>query len=142
MVKRKLVLKIVLALLITTVVGFGTSSAFASNNKIDYSFKVYGYWFNGKAPDGRYRETDNVNNSWKVRLEHSGEGSGTITTFWLENASSGNVTISKDVKQGNGPYYTNPYTSANKTTVWLTAQNNNYNGDSYTVSGYWDEETW
>ncbi|WP_369347154.1 DUF2712 domain-containing protein [Amylolactobacillus amylophilus] len=29
-----------------------------------------------------------------------------------------------------------------KKTVWLTGENNNYNGVTYSVAGVWDEETW
>lgn len=114
----------------------------ASDDDIAYKFTIYSYQKNGKEKNGRYRQTSYVDNPWKVRLDSSGEGKGTYTRFWLENASATNVSIEKNVKQGAGAYYTNPYSSANKTDVWLTGENNNYNGKSYTVSGIWDEETW
>lgn len=44
-------------------------------------------------------------------------------------------------KQGAGAYYKAAYSSASKTTVYLTGENNNYSGNTYYVSGYWDEET-
>lgn len=117
-------------------------NAFATDDNIGYNFTIYGYQQNGKEADGRYRQTADVNNPWKVKLTSSGEGAGTITRFWIEDSSASNVSISKDVAQGNGAYYTDPYSSANGRTVWLTAENNNYNGSSYSVSGIWDEETW
>ncbi|GIN96133.1 hypothetical protein J6TS1_20030 [Siminovitchia terrae] len=114
----------------------------ASNDNIGYSFKIYAYQQNGKEKNGRYRQTKSVDNPWKVKLNSSGEGKGTITRFWIENSSAKNVSMSRNVKQGAGAYYTNPYASANQRDVWLTGENNNYNGKSYTVSGIWDEETW
>ena len=121
-----------------------TASVHASNDKIDYSITVGSYHINGriKKEDARYRQTTNVNNPWKVRLDESSEGNGTITTFWLENSNEKNVSKSQDVKQGKGFHYDNPNATANQTTVYLTAQNNNYDAHAYTVSGKWDEETW
>lgn len=141
MIKINKITKIAFAAVLAGVISVPITS-FASNDDIDFSFKIYSYHQNGKEADGRYRQTEDINNPWKVRLDNSGEGKGTITRFWLENSSAHNVSVSKDVKQGNGPYYTNPDTGANKRTVWLTAENNNFNGSSYTVSGIWDEETW
>ncbi|WP_226681579.1 DUF2712 domain-containing protein [Sutcliffiella horikoshii] len=117
-------------------------TSFATNDDVPYEFKIYGYQQNGKEADGRYRQTKSVDNTWKVKLNKTGEGSGSVTRFWIEDSSARNVSIHKDVKQGNGEYHTSPYASANERTVWLTAQNNNYNGTSYTVEGIWDEEIW
>ncbi|MCO7128258.1 DUF2712 domain-containing protein [Sporolactobacillus shoreicorticis] len=142
MKKRHVIVKMVVALLATVVIGFGTQFASAKDNDIGYKFKVYGWMANGKETEGRYRQTDSIDNSWKVQLKTSGEGQGTITGFWLENSSAQNVSQTEYVKQGEGPHYQKPFASANKRDVWLTAQNNNFNGESYTVKGIWDEETW
>lgn len=142
---KKLFVRIIATVLLSigVVGGIGfTQVALASNDSISFSFKIYSFWQNGKEKEGRYRQTDDINNPWKVRLDKSGEGAGTISEFWLENASASNVSSVRAVKQGNGAYYDNPFYGANKTTVWLTGQNNNYNGDMYNVSGIWDEETW
>lgn len=89
----------------------------------------------------RYRQTKNTNNKWKVKLEKSGEGKGTVTRFWLEKSSGKNVSTTVNVKQGHKPYYTPAYTDASKTYVRLTAENNADTSKTYRVSGYWDEET-
>ncbi len=47
-----------------------------------------------------------------------------------------------DVKQGTGAHYFTAYSGANQTKVCLAAENNNDLPNSYTVSGYWDEETY
>ncbi|MFS0646899.1 DUF2712 domain-containing protein [Siminovitchia sp. 179-K 8D1 HS] len=141
MKKAKKFIKLSLIAIIALGVSIPLSSL-ASNDDIGYKFTIYSYHKNGKEKIGRYRQTKSVDNPWKVRLDSSGEGKGTITRFWIENASARNVSMSRDVKQGVGAYYTNPYAQANQTDVWLTGENNNYNGKSYTVSGVWDEETW
>lgn len=114
----------------------------AANDNIDFSFKIGILHANGKEKAGRYRQTTSTDNPWKVKLDSSGEGKGTVTRFWLENASAGNVSTTRNATQGKGAYYTDAYLSANKRDVWLTGENNNYNTTSYTVSGKWDEETW
>lgn len=114
----------------------------AKDDNISYKFRIGSYQTNGQDPNGRYRETGDVNNPWKVKMTSSGEGSGTVTNYWLENSNDDNVSSSVSVKQGKGFYYNNPNSSANKTTVYLTAENNNYDGSAYNVAGYWDEETW
>ncbi|TYS67940.1 DUF2712 domain-containing protein [Sutcliffiella horikoshii] len=116
-----------------------TAPAFAANDNIFYSFEIKPYHGNGYTEE-RYRQTTNVNNKWKVDLQASGEGKGTITTFWLDK----NLTVVSnlyDVKQGSGAQYYSAYHTASQVYVGLGAENNNYSANSYTVSGVWDEET-
>lgn len=91
--------------------------------------------------NARYRQTKDPNNPWKVCLESSGEGKGSITTFWLEIKSGKNVSTGVNVKQGDPAKYSAAYNDANAVTVYLTGQNNNYSSAVYNVSGFWDEET-
>ncbi len=114
----------------------------ASNDDIFFTFRIGSYQENGRDSHGRYRQTNDVNNPWKVKMTYTGEGSNTITNYWMENSATTNVTPTVSVTQGKGYYYENAYSSANGTTVYLTAENNNFNGSAYNVSGYWDEETW
>src|SRR5699024_8258081 len=72
----------------------------ASDDDIGFSFKIYSYQKNGKEANGRYRQTSYIDNPWKVKLNSSGEGKGTITRFWLENSSASNVSAGVNVKQG------------------------------------------
>lgn len=116
------------------------ASIYASDDKWGYAFRIKGYQENTRTGP-RYRQTSNTENPWKVALEKSGEGTGTITTFWLEVKSGKNVSTSVNAKQGHAPYYTSAYDDANRVNVYLTAQNNNYNAGFYDVSGNWDEET-
>lgn len=116
-------------------------SVFAGDGNHEFKFQIGSHWGNGSIEKGRYRSTTNPNNMWKVNLVTSGEGKGTYTDFWLENKNRDNVSGDIRAKQGAGAYYKAAYSSASKTTVYLTGENNNYNGDTYYVSGYWDEET-
>lgn len=113
----------------------------ATDDRWGYAFNIYGYQANSYS-SSRYRETNNANNPWKVALESSGEGPGSITTFWLENSNGTNVSAGVNVKLKAGAYYNVAYNNANQTNVRLTAHNNNYNSSVYSVSGHWDEETW
>ncbi|MBP1564747.1 MAG: DUF2712 domain-containing protein [Oscillospiraceae bacterium] len=63
-------------------------------------------------------------------------------TYWLTK-SSDKATASDfhDVKQGSGAKYYKALKNASETYVVLAAENNNYDASSYSVSGYWDEET-
>ncbi|MDF0479540.1 DUF2712 domain-containing protein [Vagococcus sp. PNs007] len=117
-------------------------NALATDDNISFNFRVPSYQSNGHEATGQYRQTTHTDNQWKVKLLKSGEGKGTITKFWLENKNDTNVSKTVNAKQGSGPYYKDAYKSASQINVWLTAENNNFNGDSYNVSGNWDEETW
>lgn len=108
----------------------------------------YGFSFNIKANQGNTRSVGRsrtTNHMWMVNAKTTNESGsvfhvGTKTTFWLENKGGTNVSPSTDVVVGNGAYYQQGYDNS-KTTVYLTAQNNNYNSNTYYVHGVWDEET-
>ncbi|AUI79007.1 DUF2712 domain-containing protein [Lactiplantibacillus pentosus] len=125
---------------IVTFGAVGANTALASNDNWGFHFSIQPHQANTRS-GARYRQTTNVNNKWKVNMQSSGEGARTVTTYWLENAGGTNVSPSMNVKQGNGSYYSSAYSNASKKNVYLTAQNNNYNGSRYSVSGFWDEET-
>lgn len=139
-----LVKKKIFKLALCAVLGVGvlipTTISFASNDKYGYSFTIKANQGNSST-SSRYRETTNPKNSWKVAMTNSGEGTFSITTYWLENNSGTNVSKSINVVADGSNYYTSAYDNASKTNVRLTAQNNNYTNQSYGVSGYWDEET-
>mgnify|MGYP002516455990 CR=1 FL=1 len=90
----------------------------------------------------QYRQTDSVDNPWKVNLAYNSEGNNTIATFWLAKENKTRVSTTHNVHQGSGDHYYRPYASANKTNVRLAVENNNNTNVSYYVSGTWDEETW
>jgi hypothetical protein len=143
MIKIKFVaIALVGALAFSTISAINTFAATVDNN-IAYGFKIESWHQNSRVSDeeARYRTTTNIYDQWKVKLEHSGEGEGTYTTFWMENSGETNVTDAVDVKQGATPYYNPTRESAGRTYCYLTAENNNYNWDTYYVSGVWDEET-
>ena len=89
----------------------------ASNDDIFFSFRIGTYHENGRDSHGRYRQTNDTNNPWKVKMTFTGEGSNTVTNYWLENAATTNVTPTVAVTQGKGFYYENAYSSANKMCV-------------------------
>lgn len=142
MIKKKQMLAAIAVCGVMSSVLAGPLAEATNDNNITYKFRIGSYQTNGQDPNGRYRQTSDVNNPWKVKMTSSGEGSGTVTNYWLENSNDDNVSPSVSVTQGKGFYYNNPHSSANKKTVYLTAENNNYSGSAYNVGGYWDEETW
>lgn len=115
---------------------------FATDDDISYSFSINALKGKTRESKGRYRQTVKTNNPWKVKLSKSGEGSGTITNFYLSGYDWSQVSPTVGAQQGNGYYYRNAYSSASQRTVYLTGYNNNYSTSGYTVKGCWDEETW
>ncbi len=136
---KSMVIAAAMAILFLANVGI----AYASNDNIGYSFTIKPY-FGNTYSDGRYRQTTNTSNPWKVNMTYSGEGAGTITTYWLAkfNSSHNVVSGTHNVVQGTGAHYFTANSGAKKTNVCLGAENNNDSPNSYTVSGYWDEETY
>lgn len=117
------------------------TTAFASNDNYDFSFRIQGSVDNAQDPTPRYRGTDDNSNAWKVNLTYSEEGSGTITDFWIVS-SYGSASQQHHVKQGNGAYYFAANNNGDYVDVYLTAENNNFaTSTQYNVSGYWDPET-
>lgn len=115
------------------------AAAYEDNN-VRFDFTIKAYQQNSRE-EGRYRGTSNVDNKWKVWMQESTEGKGTYTTFWLEHYNGDNVSPAHSIREADGPCYYSAYSSASRSTVYLTAENNNYNDTSYFVKGVWDEET-
>lgn len=138
MKKRYLSIIMSIAMLIL----MNTTTAFASDDNHGYSFTIKANYANTYS-GSRYRQTTNTGNKWKVNMTYSGEGKGTITTYWLAlfNSSHTIASATHDVKQGSGAHYYNAKSNASKKNVCLGAENNNNSTNTYKVSGYWDEET-
>ena len=134
-------LSMVLVAVMALFYGFANFAS-ASNDNYVFDTIVKPYWLDNYNPGGRFRDTTHTNNPWKVNLRYSGEGRGTLTDFWLENRNDTRVTNKETVKQGVGAHYFKAYASASQTKVWLMCENNNFNGETYRITGYWDEETW
>ena len=140
----KKVFRIVLVAILGILIFSLSAIGFAEDNNIGYSFTIKANYGNSYS-SARYRQTKSKENPWKVQLKSSGEGKGTITTFWLSKSTiDGTVVVSptRNVKQGSGATYSGAYGSASKSHVKLGAENNNYSANTYTISGIWDEETW
>lgn len=116
-----------------------------SNDNREFDFYIRPYQGNNST-SLVYRQTSNKENPWKVNLTDSWEcdshNDGCLTTFWLEHSDGKNVSAAYNVSEKMGAQYYPAYASANKSYVRLTAENNNNNGASYRIRGYWDEETW
>ena len=110
------------------------------DNDVDYQFHILKQQQNSRKT-GRYCGTADVNNAWKVWMKRSEEGAWTYTTYWLEHYNGDTVAPSHSIRVEDGPQYYNTYSSASRSTVYLTAENNNKNDTDYFVSGVWDEET-
>ena len=143
MVKKRLVKLTIFSLLLVFFVGVKNVSA--KDDNIGWEFTIYAEHTNSYSYS-RYRETSSVANPWKVQLKTSGEGKGTITTFWLAKQIEPyywqQVSVTRNVKQGAAPTTSGAYKSANKSHVSLADENNNYSVNSYWATGIWDEETW
>lgn len=120
-------------------------NVFAKDDNIKYSLDILEWQKNAKVKNGRYRQTKDINNKWKVQLQSTTEGAGNgndnITVFWLEGSNDENVTTTVSAKQGKSVYYTPAYSSASERTVYLTAEDNRITFSTYHVEGIWDEET-
>ncbi|HBK0324116.1 TPA: DUF2712 domain-containing protein [Listeria monocytogenes] len=138
-------IRLIMALVIGVLVFAPVFHSKAADNNIGFDFKLKPNCANSGS-SSRYRETSSVNNPWKVRLDNSTEGKGTIASFCLgtynknKNAVQGSTIM--NVKQGAKTRYCGAYKVANKNTTYLAAENNNYNSKTYYVDGIWDEETW
>jgi hypothetical protein len=126
------------------VMGVGILAAsnftYASDDNIGFSFTLKPNYENSYSAS-RYRQTSSSSNPWKVNLTYSSEGAGTYATFWLDKSGT-RVSDVHNVKQGSGAQYYTAFSTANQSYVRLGAENNNLSPNSYTISGYWDEETW
>lgn len=126
-----------LAITIVTLISIAVP-AFASNDNIPYEFDLKAGYVNSYS-EGRYRQTTDPGNYWKVNMTYNSEGSGTIATYWLARTGDKTaVSFAHDVKQGTGPHLYEAEASSYKTTVSLAAENNN--NSACRVAGYWDEE--
>ncbi|MDP1419579.1 DUF2712 domain-containing protein [Peribacillus simplex] len=137
---------IALGTILACSIGLGTLSVEAGNDKSGYSFTIKKEQANSYTGT-EYRQTTTERNTWKVRMYKSTEGTNTLTTYWLEKSNGTNVSPAVKVKAGSGGensgrnHYIKGNSGANATEVRLTAENNNYSSNSYSVKGYWDEET-
>lgn len=139
--KRKI---ISIALGITAIMSLTGTTAFAKykNNNIGFSFRIQGSVDNAQESKKQFRDTYDNTNSWKVQMTTSGEGKGSITTFWLENKNGKSASAEYNIKQGDKARYKKANNKGDHTYVFLTAENNNFcSTKQYNVSGYWDEET-
>ncbi|MFH0346691.1 DUF2712 domain-containing protein [Bacillus vallismortis] len=146
-IKATKYIKVGLVLLIASFWSTSANKVFASNDNHDYYFEIQPFHYNNYSGE-RYRQTTSTGNEWKVRLDSSGEGKGTITTFWLGDKDSDALygyaqgSITKNVYQGAKATYTKAYSRSNQSWVALGAENNNYSSNTYWASGVWDEEIW
>lgn len=130
-------------LTIFTIICACVSVAYASYSYEDsYSFnidiKANRFW---NYTANRYRESSRPENRWKVNLQNSTEGSGTVLNFKLSASNhSTNLSNTYSVAQGTGNHYYAAYSNAGGRDVCLAGQNNNNVSKTYKASGVWDEE--
>lgn len=116
----------------------------ASDDNHPYAYNIKAYNAPTYTNENYYRQTDSVNNQWKVNLVSSTEGNGDKMTFWMATWDKNHTVVcdKKTIAQGSGTHYYNPYSSANHKTLCLGMSNNNRSSDTWRISGYWDEEVW
>lgn len=134
---KKIMLTVLLFLL--------TFSAMVASNGLakvpkstSYTYKINANHENTRSANSKYRNTSDTNNKWGVALTSSSEkAERSITRFWLERYDGTNVSSALNVRIGEGVYVNSTYSSASFSSVYLTAENNNYNNSTYNVSGKW-----
>ncbi|MGE1164474.1 DUF2712 domain-containing protein [Peribacillus simplex] len=119
---------------------FIPSSTFAWPSTGGFAFNIQPNQGNTRS-EGAYRSANTTAIPWGVQVDSSNEsGDKTYTRFWIEGVDGTNVSESANVLEDSGDKWVNPYSTANQRTVYLTAENNNYNSESFLVTGFWDEE--
>ncbi len=113
----------------------------AAEDAFGYSFKVKAKMKKSYANDSRQRTTGRTDNPWKVELSYTGEGKGSMNYFFIAKTwNKDECSRMYGVAQGTGPHYYRALENAQNQYVTLGARNNNNNEDTFTISGYWDEE--
>lgn len=112
---------------------------YASDDNIPYEFDLKTGYQNAYTT-GRYRQTTNVYNHWKVDMRYHSRGDNAQATYWLAK-TSGKTKVSDAITTTPkvGAVHRSAYEAANQTTVSLGAEN--FKNETAHVSGYWDEET-
>lgn len=128
----------VFAMAITMLVASSVNTFAVSDT--GFSFRIPPHQGNGYEKHGRHRGNVPTWNRWWVKLDHSGEGKGGLTDFWLEASNGANVSPFKRARAGNGWYPQTAYESARNRTVYLTAEDNLNKASSYNVSGRWQPQ--
>ncbi|MGY2644094.1 DUF2712 domain-containing protein [Bacillus inaquosorum] len=122
------------------------SSNFIKASNDNHKFHLFiPYGYKNAYTNETYRQTTHTDNPWKVNLQKSEEGKGTIMTFWLIStrySKTPKASNTHNVKQGSGAHYYHANSKASDTYVALAAENNNYGSEYYAIDGVWDEETW
>lgn len=136
MKKRKKVSLLVLASALSFSI-FASNQANAAVKATSFEYKIKKQNGNTRG-EPRLRNTTKPSNKWAVRVDWSNEEGGrTFTSFFLERNDNVNVSSYINVREGEPAYYKSAYSSANKTYVYLTAENNNTNNDTFNVKGIW-----
>lgn len=117
-------------------------TALAGNDNVAFSFTMKANSARNYTGD-RYRETTRTNNPWKVNMTASTEGKHTQAYYFLSSNGIRRIQYSDQhlVKSETGDHRYKAYAEASKQGVSLGCKNNNNVNKSYTVAGYWDEET-
>lgn len=137
--KRLLAMAIVATVFIS-VFAFG-ATAYGSDNDVPFLVQVPGNQKKGYSK-AEYRGSSGTEVPWKVDFTFSEEGKGTIMYFYLSGPWYEKVSNVKAVKQGSDKKYFAAYDSCKNMNVGLAVMNNNEkDGNTYEVAGYWDEET-
>lgn len=137
--KRLLAMAIVATVFIS-VFAFG-ATAYGSDNDVPFLVQVPGNQKKGYSK-AEYRGNSGPEVPWKVNFTYSEEGKGTIMYFYLSGPWYSKQSNVKAVKQGSDKKYFAAYDSCKNMNVGLAVMNNNEkDGNTYEVAGYWDEET-
>lgn len=138
--KKRIAVSIVTVFAMTITMLMASSVSTFAVSDTGFSFRIPAYQENGYEKYGRHRGKVPKRNRWWVRLDHSGEGKGSYTDFWLEANNGTNLSPYMRVKAGNGWYPQTAYEYARSRKVYLTAEDNKNKSSGYNVSGRWQPQ--
>lgn len=111
---------------------------FAIEDSIAYEFNLKTGYANAYS-EGRYRQTTNLQNKWKVDMRYHSRGTTKRATYWLaRTGDKERVSETVDATASSSKRYLPAWKGASQCNVCLGCEN--YDNATATVSGYWDEE--
>lgn len=134
MTKKRTLAALLMSLMVVTVLSTGVAV-----NAAEHAFTIYAGTEsrNDKGPE--FRNTGDVYNPWKVRLQITTDTQDLITTFGLRRYDNSQIVSGTiNVKHGTDYNTKQPFSSANYQSVILTAKDNSTsNHPTYWIAGQW-----
>ena len=134
MTKKRTLAALLMSLMVVTVLSTG-----AAVNAAEHAFTIYAGVESRNDKGPQFRNTGDVYNPWKVRLQITTDTQDLITFgLSLYDGTKQAVSGTINVKHGTGYNTKMPYSTANYQNVILTAKDNSTsNHPTYWIAGQW-----